>query len=214
MNIAYIKSNIARLNLELIEWEKGYKQRISEEGIDSITLGMLIPALLEERNAITQQLRYWEHQLAETGEGNSTGKKINVESKSMRDRIHWTIQEEVQRFAHPAQVNTTVPLPIRFSMSKQQPFSQAVNDDSAASSLSVPELRFVECEDNYTRIYANAAEIGSMQEESDNSFFIELFFLGSHMAPTIKGTTATAKEWVYSKWQEFYRAIHTLPEVE
>lgn len=89
---------------------------------------------------------------------------------------------------------------------RQAPYS--ASDDTAITTV-VPELRFVECDNAFTRIYANAAEIGSMQEESDNHFYIELHFLGPCVAPTVEGTMRTAQEWVKGEWEKFYRAIHT-----
>lgn len=97
-------------------------------------------------------------------------------------------------------------------MSEQQAEYNGRNNQVVLNqSLLAPELRFVECDDNYTRIYANTAEIGCMEEESDNSFFIELYFLGSYFSPIIEGTLETAQEWVKVQWKWFYQAIHTAP---
>lgn len=97
-------------------------------------------------------------------------------------------------------------------MSKRQVLYKASEEQLTGSpSFSIPDLRFEECENNCTAICVNAAVIGMMEEESDNQFFVELYFLGPYIAPTIEGTMETAYLWIKARWKEFYTAIHSLP---
>lgn len=77
-------------------------------------VNVLAFVFLEEYTILTQELRYWEQQLAEaTGEKTTDGKN-KLLLQSVHNSIRQTVHEEVQGYANNIQINTSILLPIRF----------------------------------------------------------------------------------------------------